>query len=321
MCFNTRYLVAQDPIFSQFYAAPMQLNPALAGQNDGGKAAVNYRNQWPGIHQAYVTYAASYDQFFSSFNSGLGISLLADDAGRGLYRTSVADLSYSYRLRSRNFEVRMGISVGYLDTRINWSKLVFSDQLDPEYGYESPGGLTFPTDDVPPEMGNRLNAINLSTGLVLSTDQFYAGVSFKHLNSPSLQYLPTDEGFEIGLPVGISLHAGAELDLIKGSGRNAFISPNVQFVAQGAQSQLNVGTVFRYYKVGTGVWYRHSSTNPDALIFLVEGRHENYRIAYSYDFNLSKLSGSGGAHEISFMINFEGKPNESRYNDCFNLFR
>ncbi|NND32746.1 MAG: type IX secretion system membrane protein PorP/SprF, partial [Saprospiraceae bacterium] len=125
-----------------------------------------------------------------------------------------------------------------------------------------------------------------------------------------------------GLPLSLSIHGGAEVDLVKTrNGSDVFVSPNFQYIRQGALSQLNIGTIFRYYKIGTGAWYRHASTNPDALIFLIEGRQDNIRIAYSYDFTLSKLTSSGGAHEISFMIVFRTEQKESRYNDCFNLFR
>ena len=49
-------LVAQDPHFSQFYASPLTLNPALTGKFDGTfRLAANYRNQWPGIYGTYVT--------------------------------------------------------------------------------------------------------------------------------------------------------------------------------------------------------------------------------------------------------------------------
>ncbi len=314
---------AQDPVFSQFYAAPIHMNPSLIGLSEGSKVTLNYRNQWPSIHQAYVTYAASYDQFFPSINSGFALSVLADDAGRGLYKSTAVEGAYSYRLRFRSaFQIKMGISMSWLNSRISWSKLVFPDQLDPEFGQLSPGGIPYPTDEVPPETGSNISVFDVAAGIILHNESLYFGLSIKHLNTPQYSFLNVNPGLSSGLPMSISLHGGAEIDLIGSSHRrNIFASPNFQFISQGGLSQLNIGTVFRYYKVGTGVWYRHASTNPDALIFLLEARQERYRIAYSHDFTLSKLSNSGGAHEISFIINFVGTSEESRYNDCFNLFR
>jgi hypothetical protein len=80
--------LAQDPNFSQFFASPLTLNPAMTGKFDGVyRVAGNYRNQWPTIYNAFTTYTASfdmgilkdripeYDQF------GVGILGFADQAG------------------------------------------------------------------------------------------------------------------------------------------------------------------------------------------------------------------------------------------------
>jgi len=42
---------AQDPIYSQYYTAPLQLNPAFAGNTDYPLFHANYRLQWPAIAQ------------------------------------------------------------------------------------------------------------------------------------------------------------------------------------------------------------------------------------------------------------------------------
>ncbi len=313
----------QDPVFSQFYASPLRLNPAFAGNTEGGKVALNYRNQWPNINQAYVTYAASYDQYFPYLSSGFGLSILADDAGRGLYKTIHASALYSYNARfNRNLNLRLGLEAGYINSRVDWSRLVFLDQIDPEFGAISPGGLPYPSEEVPPETGNSVGVFDVSVGVLMYTPIFYAGLSLKHLNSPKFSFLKINEDLSPGLPVAISLHGGAEVDILRvGRGSQIYMVPNFQFLKQGEFSQLNVGTIFRYGKFGTGAWYRHASANPDALIFLVEGRQDIFRIAYSYDLTLSSLSGTGGAHEISIIMNFDTGGSESKYNDCFNLFR
>ncbi|MFM7667320.1 MAG: type IX secretion system membrane protein PorP/SprF, partial [Bacteroidota bacterium] len=44
VCLNSQ---AQDPTFTQFYANPVYLNPALAGSHGCPRLASNYRNEWP----------------------------------------------------------------------------------------------------------------------------------------------------------------------------------------------------------------------------------------------------------------------------------
>src|SRR5215831_4802343 len=55
-------LRAQDPGFSQFFASPLTLNPALTGKFNGViRVAGNYRNQWPSVNNAYITSTVSVD--------------------------------------------------------------------------------------------------------------------------------------------------------------------------------------------------------------------------------------------------------------------
>ena len=48
-------LKGQDPHFSQYYANPLYLNPALAGAQICPRLAFNFRNQWPSI-TGYLCY-------------------------------------------------------------------------------------------------------------------------------------------------------------------------------------------------------------------------------------------------------------------------
>src|SRR4030095_7348775 len=65
--------MAQDAHFTQFYAAPTYLSPAFAGTSLQSRFSMIYRDQWPAIPGAFVTYAAAYDHYLSQANSGLGV--------------------------------------------------------------------------------------------------------------------------------------------------------------------------------------------------------------------------------------------------------
>ena len=75
MCFTVSSLSLndQDPEFTQFYAAPVYLNPAFAGSARCPRVGFNYRNQWPALQKTYITYAASYDQHIDALSGGLGL--------------------------------------------------------------------------------------------------------------------------------------------------------------------------------------------------------------------------------------------------------
>ncbi|HLF62439.1 MAG TPA: type IX secretion system membrane protein PorP/SprF [Saprospiraceae bacterium] len=314
----------QDPVFSQFYSAPLQLNPGLAGVAYKPNFAINYRNQWPSLNNAYQTYALSYDQYFEDYNSGIGIYLQADNAGDGILKTNKAAAIYSYRLRiDREWQIRWGIELGIVQSRLNWQKLVFSDQLDPEFGPVSPGGTPVPTDEVYPD-DLSLTYLDMGTGGVIYSRKLYAGLSIRHLNTPRQSYLSGSENLTSGLPLRWNVHIGAELPLTSGNkGRwKTFISPGMMYVRQGPFQQLILGTFVGMGDIYGGFWYRHAGSDPDAVIGAVGLRKGSLRITYSYDVTISALSyKSGGSHELGIMINLDDGQGESQYNDCLSLFR
>ena len=321
---------AQDPVFSQFYAAPLQINPAFTGITYAPRITLNYRNQWPSWPNAYVTYAATYEQPLEAVNSGIGLIAMADVAGDGIYKTNRLGASYGYQVRaSDNFFIKFGVEAGMIQTRVDWDELLFLDQLDPLTGAVDSEGNPNLSEETRPESLNK-TVFDVSAGILAYGGNFYGGLSVKHLNRPNENLLEVNENLGVGLPLRITLHGGAEFELERGNNRRAptFISPNVMYIQQAGFGQINVGAYGGFGRFFTGLWYRHTFENPDAIIGSFGVRYGVMRIGYSYDFTISRLgnSATGGAHEISVMISFEdsarlqAKRHRSRYNDCFKMF-
>ena len=320
VCFCAK---AQDPIFSQFYSAPLQINPAFAGNTYAPHISLNYRNQWTGWPEAYSTYSIAYDQFSPSLNIGYGLSILSDDAGGGLLKTNKISGFFAYRVQvKRDFYLKLGVEASGVQARYNWSKFLFPDQLDQRFGSTTPGGTPIQTEEIPPENLNT-SYFDISAGLLAYSKIFYAGISMKHLNTPNESLLGINDNLNTGLPMRFTVHGGMEINLIEGNKRkpSAFISPNIMFIKQGDFGQLNVGAYASYGVVFAGIWYRQALSNPDATIFLVGVKKGIFKFGYSYDVTVSGLSGyTGGSHEVSITLNFE-RERGIDYSDCFQLFR
>ena len=84
----------QDPEFTQFYANPIYLNPAMAGTHGCPHVNINYRNQWPSISGAFVTNSVSYDQFVNVLQGGLALMVTNDMAGKNTINWSTVNLAY-----------------------------------------------------------------------------------------------------------------------------------------------------------------------------------------------------------------------------------
>ncbi|HMO39057.1 MAG TPA: type IX secretion system membrane protein PorP/SprF [Saprospiraceae bacterium] len=318
-------LWAQDPMFSQFYAAPLQLNPAFAGVTNAPRLSLNYRNQWAQISGGYQTYAAAYEQSIESLNSGIGMIIMADDAMNGVYQTTRVSGVYGYRLQiSQTAFIKFGVEAGFIRSSLDWNRLQFGDQIDPIDGFTEPQSA-----ERRPENLNTITP-DISAGLLIYNDKFYGGIAVKHLNNPDDSFFPVNENIGAGIPVHISVQAGAEFDLGGGNNQNgsAFISPNVLIARQADFVQANVGAYAGSGKFFGGLWYRHTLSNADAAIILAGFREGALRVGYSYDFTLSQLANvnPGGTHEISIAINFDDsrearRRSRSNYNDCFKMFK
>ncbi len=322
---------AQDPVFSQFFAAPLHLNPAFAGVSHAPRIMLNHRNQWPSWPNAYQTYAIAYEQSLPFLNSGIGASITADDAGNGIYQTRQFSLYYSYQLKANDdLALKFGIEAGAFRSQLAWDKLVFGDQLDPIDGLGSNGQGSSTEELRPDNLGN--NQIDFSAGLLAFSKKFYGGIALQHLNNFSENLLNTgSSSLLVGHPMRLSIHGGGQFDL-GGSGRNGdavFFAPNFLYVRQAEFSQVMVGGYWGFGPVFAGAWYRNSGKNPDAAVGLIGYRYGVLRLGYSFDATLSNLAlnRTGGSHEISLSFTLdESRANQRRrkkinINDCFQIFR
>ena len=166
----------QDPQFSQFYSVPLYLAPSFAGATQEHRIATTYRNQWPGLPGAFVTYAFSYDHYFANFNSGIGLLIMRDVAGSGDLSTTNVGMQYSYDIKLTDFwHIRPGLHILYTQRGLNFAKLLWGDQI-------SPSGTT--TTIEVPSLNNK-GDIDASLSLLAYSDRAWGGFAVDHLFRPN----------------------------------------------------------------------------------------------------------------------------------------
>jgi type IX secretion system PorP/SprF family membrane protein len=287
----------QDPTFTQFYANPLYLNPALAGSYGCSRFASNYRNEWPNLSSNYVTYSASWDSYFSNISGGIGVLATHDQQGVGTIKTSMLGLIYSYHAQlNRRWKVQFGARAAWYQKSLDWDKLTFGDMIDPRRGF------IYSTGDVP--RGGSRGFFDASAGAVIFNKNFFAGVAAHHANTPNESMIVG----ESHLPVRWTAHMGAEIQLGRKSkySNGTSIMPNVIYQYQNGFQELSIGTYVKYGVINAGVWYR----NRDAFIITLGINTGRFKLGYSYDVTVSKLNNgvSRGSHEISMGINLTCKP-------------
>jgi len=292
---------SQDPGFSQFYANPLYLNPALAGSGVCPRLILNYRNQWPSLSKGYVTYNGSYDQYIGAIAGGVGILFNADRAGGGHLNATSISAMYAYKFNiTSKVAASAALEVGYYQRHIAWEKLTFEDMIDPQNGF------VLPTSEKQPD-NPTVGVPDFAFGFIFSHEKnFFGGVAVHHLTQPKIGFYSDTKS---KLDMKITGHAGYTFDL-RGStygdyGKEFSLSPNILYQQQGQFHQLNVGMYLNIEPIVFGCWYRMNFENSDAVIPMVGVHYLNLKAGYSYDATISRLKGSsGGAHEISFAWQF-----------------
>ena len=299
----------QDPQFSRFYSNSLYLAPSFTGVSGANRFSLSYRNQWPSIGNGFVTYTASYDRHFENLKSGIGVLFLKDQAGDGNLSTANISILYSYDVKLGNLlHFRPGMSFSYTERSIDFSKLIWMDQL-------SAGGTAPNSGEVP--TFEKVADIDFAASGLFYTEMFWLGASVDHLLQPnqSLYYHEFEDENMAIIPIKMQVFGGYQYTL-----KERLLRPKptrLQFAflykQQAEFQQIDFGFYWHYSPIVAGIWYRgipvvRNNAMNDAVVLLLGIKTDKLNIGYSYDFTTSNLlTNSGGSHEISVSYTFEGR--------------
>lgn len=303
----------QAPQFSQFYAAPLYLAPSFAGATNGSRIVLNYRNQWPQIPGAFVTYAFSFDHYFHNYKSGVGVLLFRDQAGSGRLATTHGGLVYSYNFKiDHRWTLRPGLQFLYAQRTVDFHRHIFGDQI-------SLDGIAPHT--LVPQPIERIGYFDAASSLLVYNTNMWGGFTIDNMMRPNQSMT----GEESRIPMKTSIYAGYRY--YYGSTYATKIQESISVATmyrnQGRFNQIDLGVYWSKDPISLGLLYRgipifnnqiHGLMNNDALVLTGGLRTDNLRFAYSYDFTVSRMINStGGAHEISIIYQFnQGPPNKKQ---------
>ncbi len=305
ICLSINCLVkAQDVQFSQFYSVPTFQNPAFAGAGHFDKFTVHQRIQWPSLEANYLTSFASYDNYYKQYSSGFGAYLLHDRVGNGAIISNEIQLQYAYEMNlSHTWVFRFGLQLGYVSRKLD-QNLTFPGQYN-DQGFL--GGVS-PIDGI-----NARNYVDASSGGIIYSNRFWAGISSHHMNRPNTSFIENEEP----LPIRWTMIAGYRIDLVRRSNGLANVSdhsevfsvtPTVHYKFQGKSDQLDLGAYVQYHAVVLGLWYRgipvkqlEGFQNNESMVLLAGYKWPRISTTYSFDWVTSTLNDAStfGAHEIN----------------------
>ncbi len=313
-------LFAQDKHFSQFYASPLTVNPALCGAFDGKyRVGAVYRDQWRGaLDNPFVTFATSLDLRFDIgkrrvFRDAVagGIVFFTDRVGGIDFNTNQMALvgAYHKALDRRSTQyLSLGLKFGLTQKNLNFEQLTFQDQFNGLDGYSNPTGENL--------SDNNYSYSDLATGLYYTVTperqtSYYAGLALHHFNVPNASFYRGEEDDKDALYMKTIVHLGARFPVAK----NKQLFPRILATLQGPHLSFDLGSNLRMalsdfnsMALHAGLWFRpvknDDSVNLDAIIGMVGVEIQNILFGLSYDSNMNSIANYSrvhGAFEFSIM--------------------
>jgi type IX secretion system PorP/SprF family membrane protein len=323
-------LHAQDAHFTQFYASPLLLNPALTGGFDGQlRASTIYRDQYSGVVETpFTTTAAALDFRFplklGGRNNGdaasAGIVFMNDRVKEFDFVNNQIMVSGAYHkmLDKRTNQILSGgIQLGIGQRNINYNRLSFQDEFSINPNGSS-GFFGSTREDLPT---NNITFFDANVGINYSYAPrggvgLYAGVAVHHINEPDISFFSRDD--DSLDPEPLRRKYGAHVaGVIPISGKTS-LQPRALFLLQGESALALAGSNIRFQfdefsstALHLGSWVRavrdFDGVSPDAVIALVGIEYHNFLLGTTYDVGLSDFTnGSRGRGALEISIAYLG---------------
>lgn len=298
---------SQDRHFTNEGVIPFSLNPASTGQfEEDFRVALQYRNQWSSISKGYNTYALGFDHHLQNFAWGLTTN--QNKAGQsGFSKTSIALSGAYHQALGAGSRLSFGANVGFMNYRIDPTKLQFGSQYHAELGFDPNIGSG---EDF---INTKLNLPDLGVGLQLELpmgkngSSFTSGFSLAHLIAAKDNLL---EGEMSSLPMRLAIQSSMKLAV------NSKIQVEPML-------QLKTQTNFKEWLANINVHYQVNENAvltagggyrlKDAFFLNTALDFNKVKLSLSYEVNTSsfrKATNGMGAIELGLSYRFKAKSNQ-----------
>jgi len=291
---------AQDPMFSQFMFRQLYHNPAYAGTSSNPRLMGGYRNQWPGMNNAFSTYYMTYDQQISAIKSGIGVSILKDVMGNSTFGVTGFDLNYNYQtIASRSINISLGLSSGFYQKSLNGTNVVLPDQ--------SPFGNSFSQENITNES---IWYPDFGFGAYMLINKRHSiSAALHHLNRPDISL--TNSGVRLPIRFGVQYSTEFHSYVGKFNEKTMIIIPGIIYQQQDRYNYMSAGANIDYQPFICGLWLRSDNKfSVESFTILLGYYLSNFKFVYSFDarlINFSKNVINNGAHEVTCQIYFKYK--------------
>lgn len=280
LCLAGTMSAQQIAQFTQYSNNLFGLNPAVAGSKDCIDMRIGYRTQWVGFEGAPKTSFANFHtrifkkRAYGNGKHGLGVMVESDQMGPTANTTLMVAYAYHIPLNHKVW-FSAGLYAGFQQYRFDKSKVTLANYNDDAVG----------------NSGSAFLVPDFSPGVWLYNDDFYLGLSMRHMLMNDIKNLGTSE---TKLTHHYILVGGKKFKAEKGV--SYIPSASVKF-APLSNPAIDLSLLVDYKnQIQFGATWR----NTDAIAGMFKFRFLKYfSLGYSFDFTTSKIRvASSNTHEV-----------------------
>ena len=160
------------------------INPSFYGFGDSSKAGIIYSTEGYNEGSKIENRFGFANHYFENSEFSLALDLNSTKITQLGFSTTQANLHYIYKAQlSYEWTFNPSISIGYGNSRLDYSSLVFEDQINVLTGYIA--GVS----KDPVNIDNKINYMDIGAGAVVhNNSNMFFGFNLKHINSPETSF-------------------------------------------------------------------------------------------------------------------------------------
>lgn len=300
------------------------INPSFYGFGDSSKAGVIYSTEGYNEGSKIESRFGFANHFFADNDFSIALDVNSTKISQFGYSISQANLHYIYKAQlSYEWTFNPSISFGYGNSRLDYSSLVFEDQINVLTGYIA--GVSRD----PVNIDNKINYLDVGAAAVVHNNRnLFFGLNIKHINRPETSFNSQASNKKEML---MSFQSGFEKD-INQYGQSAFLPENSylylynSFTKQGSKSRFDLYQELILGNISFGInehfnkydGFTVSQFGTSLSIFI-----EEIEIGANYSFDMGSKKTAGASYTtFELYLTFDFNPfkknrrgNNSRFYD------
>lgn len=341
-CCICSILWAQDPFSTHFYNNQSAYNPALTGHRGALSLDLKVKTQWGTSAVApFRSGSVSVEESLPCSILDYGVHFNFDEEGDGRFRTYDGGFRFAgtipFETNSQLHNIRLGGALQWSYKTIDYSQLVFSDQLDPKYGN------LFGSSFVPPNHGASNVFFTPAVGVVYSglfnkqsrqATRLTMGLSLHNAYSLGADFLGNEESIlGLGTKIPPRFVAFAEAEIVPYTSPGSYFSVRplllyqrqsrplfgqggrLQYMEAGARFSLNrlltAGAFYHFtgQRSAEGFNTNWFTLSLEAAAFMGGNKDKRVDLGFAYSNNFTGLSNAvGPVFEVSLAIHLRRSP-------------